>query len=141
MTKTGFKLEAIESLNAIREKIAIRKYDFSKVELLHLEAVYAEITKQSMGKMKVLDKGCSSCIASAANIVYNYITFHEPKEIEVEKILPVKDVETVIVEVSGNELEDLSLSELRELYPDIKATSVKRFIEKVRESESQGNDV
>lgn len=136
MKSTNFKLESIDSLNAIREKVSIRKNDFNKHELLHLAEVYAEITQKSMGKAKVLDTGCSSCIASAANIVYNYITFHEPKEIEVEEMLPLNEVNTVIVEVSGNELEDLSLSELRQLYPDIKATSVKKFIEKVRESQN-----
>lgn len=136
MKSTNFNLESIDSLNAIREKVSIRKNDFNKHELLHLTEVYAEITEKSMGKAKVLDVGCSSCIASAANIVYNYITFHEPKEIEVEEMLPLDEVNTVIVEVSGNELEDLSLSELRQLYPDIKATSVKKFIEKVHESQN-----
>lgn len=137
MKKQNFKLESIDSLNAIREKVSIRKNDFNKHELLHLAEVYAEITKESMGKAKVLDVGCSSCIASAANIVYNYITFHEPKEIEVEEMIPLDDANIVIVEVSGNELEDLSLSELRQLYPEIKATSVKKFLEKVRESKNQ----
>ena len=136
MKSTNFNLESIDSLNAIREKVSIRKNDFNKHELLNLAEVYAEITQKSMGKSKVLDMGCSSCIASAANIVYNYITFHEPKEIEVEEMLTLDEVNTVIVEVSGNELEDLSLSELRQLYPDIKATSVKKFLEKVRESQN-----
>lgn len=136
MKEQNFNLESIDSLNAIREKVSIRKNDFNKIELLNLAEVYAEITRKSMGKAKVLDVGCSSCIASAANIVYNYITFHEPKEIEVEEMLPLDEVNTVIVEVSGNELEDLSLSELRQLYPDIKATSVKKFLEKVRESQN-----
>lgn len=136
MKEQNFKLESIDSLNAIREKVSIRKNDFNKTELLQLAEVYAEITSKSMGKAKVLDTGCSSCISSAANIVYNYITFHEPKEINIEQIKPLDEVNTVIVEVSGNELEDLSLSELRQLYPEIKATSVKKFLEKVRETQN-----
>lgn len=136
MKEQNFKLESIDSLNAIREKVSIRKNDFNKTELLQLAEVYAEITSKSMGKAKVLDTGCSSCISSAANIVYNYITFHEPKEINIEEIKPLDEVNTVIVEVSGNELEDLSLSELRQLYPEIKATSVKKFLEKVRETQN-----
>lgn len=135
MKEQNFKLESIDSLNAIREKVSIRKNDFNKIELLNLAEVYAEITSKSMGKAKVLDTGCSSCIASAANIVYNYITFHEPKEIDIEQIKPLDEVNVVVVEVSGNELEDLSLSELRQLYPEIKATSVKKFLEKVRETQ------
>lgn len=136
MKEQNFKLESIDSLNAIREKVSIRKNDFNKIELLNLAEVYAEITSKSMGKAKVLDVGCSSCISSAANIVYNYITFHEPKEINIEEIKPLNEVNVVVVEVSGNELEDLSLSELRQLYPEIKATSVKKFLEKVRETQN-----
>jgi hypothetical protein len=139
MTKV-IKLESIESLDKIRQKITTRQIDFSKDELLHLEEVYTEIQKQVTGKVKILDKGCSSCISSAANIVYNYVMFHEPKEIDIEATLPIKEVETVIKEVSGKELEDLSLTELRTLYPNIKSTSVAKFIEKVRALETTKNN-
>jgi hypothetical protein len=126
-------LESIDSLNVIRQKVATRQIDFSKDELLHLEEVYIEIQKKATGKTKVLDKGCSSCIASAANIVYNYITFHEPKEFSIEENIPSEDINIVLKEVAGDELDDLSLSELRELYPNIKSTSKEGFLKKVRE--------
>src|SRR6186713_997747 len=115
------QLDSIDSLNAIRQKVTTRQTDFSKKELLQLEEVYIEIQEKRVGKKNViLDKGCSSCISSAANIVFNYITFHEPKEIDIEKPIPAEKVNVVVKEVSGNELQDLSLKELRQLYPNIK---------------------
>lgn len=135
MKETIKLTETQDSLEVIREKIMLRKYDFSKDELIHLGAVYNEIQMKATGKNKVLDSGCSSCIQSAAGIVFNYITFHESKAIEIEETIPNREIEIVIKEVSGDELEDLTLAELRELFPNIKSNSKDKFIQKVRENE------
>jgi|GEM_PF-5476260 len=135
------QLDSIDSLNAIRQKVTTRQTDFSKKELLQLEEVYIEIQEKRVGKKNViLDKGCSSCISSAANIVFNYITFHEPKEIDIEKPIPAEKVNVVVKEVSGNELQDLSLKELRQLYPNIKARSVKEFIHELKQLQNGASD-
>lgn len=131
------QLDSIDSLNAIRQKVSTRQTDFNKRELDQLEEVYAEIQEKFVRKKNVtLDKGCASCISSAANIVFNYISFHEPKTIEIEKPLPTEKANIVIKEVTGKELEDLSLKDLRKLYPNIKARSVKEFIHELKQEQN-----
>lgn len=177
------QLDSIDSLNAIRQKVTTRQTDFNQKELLLLEEVYSEIQSKFVGKKNViLDKGCSSCISSAANIVFNYINFHEPRQIEIEKPIPVEDVEKVLQALKNNngktlvaftdneeyvkmveeigakdfevtdgilqvpglkeaidskkELKDMKLSELRQLYPNIKARSVKEFLHELNQSEN-----
>ena len=80
--------ESNESLNKIRAKVTRKDIDFNQQELLHLDEVYAEITKLSTGKSQVISRGCSSCINNAVNIVYNFVTYHEEKHEPTEKNTP-----------------------------------------------------
>lgn len=162
------QLDSIDSLNAIRQKVTTRQTDFNQKELLLLEEVYSEIQEKFVGKKNVtLDKGCSSCISSAANIVFNYINFYEPKQIEIEKPIPVEDVEVVLEEIGAikidyskvldpssdkkentkvielpgsKELKDMKLKDLRKLHPNIKARSVEEFIHELKQSQNGTSD-
>lgn len=118
------RIESINELNEIREKITRKAVDYNQRELLCLTAVYADITKQSIGKAMILDMSCSSCIKEAVNIAHNFVKFHEIPE-------PSKETQAKITIVDVNkdvDLNELSLSELREMYPHIKSTSKKGFM-------------
>lgn len=80
--------ESNESLEKIRAKVTRKDIDFNQQELLYLDEVYSEITKQSTGKAQVISRGCSSCINNAVNIVYNFVTYHEEKHEATEKNTP-----------------------------------------------------
>lgn len=84
-----------ESLNQIREKVSKKEYDFRSQELLHLEEAYYELNMAVFKKKKVLDKSCSSCVITAVNQLYNYITYHEVEAVKPEKQASVVRVETI----------------------------------------------
>lgn len=84
-----------ESLNQIREKVAKKEYDFRGKELLHLEEAYHELNLHFFLKKKVLDKSCSSCIITAVNQLYNYITYHEVEGVKRENKADIVRVEAI----------------------------------------------
>ena len=118
-----FKIDSTEELEFIRTKVSTRQLDYNEQELLCLTQVYKEIGKH-YGQNYSLNKSCSSCIKEAMNIVYNYVTFLEEKE----QPIPTKKANVTTVQTN---LEDLTLKQLRELYPDIKSTSKKGFIKQI----------
>ena len=147
-----------ESLNIVRAKCESKNTDFTKEELKHLSLANIELQK-SYGKkfVKPLDKSCSYCVITAMNCIHNYIKFEEPIKrlgIVQEEILnslesalgnPTEEVLTGIEELASQKhpltepeeiVEDLAklpLKELRKRFPNIKARSIDRFIELLKE--------
>ena len=123
-------VENVESLDAIRSKVESRETDFDKKELVHLNLCWIELQK-SYGKqiVKPLDQSCSSCRVTAMRVLHNYITNEEPKAEKVEEVETPEEPKEFM-----NAIEDLytlKLSELREMYPHIKAKTVSKFIERL----------
>jgi len=118
-----FKIAPQEELEVIREKVTRRALDYNETELLCLTEVYKAIGKH-YGLRYTLNKSCSSCIKEAMNICYNYVTFHEEKE----QPKPTKKANVTMVNTN---YEDMTLKQLRVLFPDIKSTSKKGFIEQI----------
>jgi hypothetical protein len=89
-----------ESIEVIKAKVLAKDYKLSKQEELHVIDVYAEITKISTGKPKVLNVCCGNLI-TGYKIIGNYINFHmqpESKKPEIE----IKRVEDKKSFVFGN---------------------------------------
>lgn len=69
------KIKAIkQEIKTIRAKLDIGASDWTKDEKEAIAKAYFEITKESTTKGRVLDTGCTSCVASATNIIKNYLT-------------------------------------------------------------------
>ena len=117
-----FRIQATEELDFIREKIARRALDYNENELQCMTIVYEQIGKYYNQQYK-LKKGCNSCVKDAMNIIYNYITF-------LEEPTPTKEKNATITNIKID-VSDLTLKQLRELYPEIKSTSKKGFIEQL----------
>ena len=132
--------ENIESLNAIREKCKKRQTDFNQEELTHLNLVFIEL-QESYGKRHVrpLDRSCSSCVLRFMSSVHNYILNDEIeksaksylKTAEASKSITISSGE---VEIEQDENEKLTLPELREKYPNVKARSKEKFLRLLNES-------
>ena len=129
--------ENIESLNAIREKCKKRQIDFNQEELTHLNLVFIEL-QESYGKRHVrpLDRSCSSCVLRFMSSVHNYILNEELNESltftkTTKKVVTISSGE---VEVEQDENEKLTLPELREKYPNVKARSKEKFLRLLNES-------
>lgn len=131
-----------EELDAIRLKIVTNQTDWKKHEKDCVKVVYEEIQKEIVGKAKTLDlMSCGSCtgkLSSAVSSIRNYILFHEPKQSEkkVAKITmiveePINDIQNGSTDIT-EQLDGLTLSELRVKFPHIKSNSVKGFIEKLK---------
>ena len=140
-----FTIGSTEELEVVREKVSRRDLDFNEIELQCLTQVYKEIG-QHYGLRYTLNKSCSSCIKEAMNIVYNYINFHEPKkttvlrEAKVTVIKPTLTESDSVADLEGaprpdnpteEALNEMTLPELREAYPDIKKRSKTDFIKAV----------
>lgn len=116
--------------------------------LAELEAVYLLITN------KPLSTHCEDCIVTALKIVRNYCKHYIPEVKKVEtKIVEIdesEDEKTEIVELSQDfdellserekedtikQLENMKLSDLKNLYPHVTSNSKKGFIEKLLKSE------
>ena len=138
-------VDNLESLEAVRLKCTKKQSDFTKEEIKHLNLVWIELQK-SFGKkyVKPLDQSCGYCKITAMNSVHNYIMFEESKvenntvipvtQMEVEgDIIPLPDGDfTQIIEEASKD-DQLSLKELRVKYPNIKARSIERFLELLKE--------
>jgi len=132
--------ENIESLNAIREKCKSGNKDFNDAELTHHNLVFIELQK-SYGKRYVrpLDRSCSSCVIRFMSSVRNYILNDEIeksaksylKTAEASKSITISSGE---VEIEQDENEKLTLPELREKYPNVKARSKEKFLRLLNES-------
>ena len=89
------KIESTEELEVIRPKAKRKDVDLNDMEKQCLSVVYEEITKKVQKvKRATLNLSCSSCVRSAINLVYNYITYHEEREVEV----PQEKAKVTIVE-------------------------------------------
>ena len=122
-----------ESLEVIRFKIEHQQYDFKGIEAQCLSQVFEEIQWEFCKKKVTLNIGCPGCLKTAVNVVLNYINTHEEKTNLVPANVEVKTVQTVIIDTT-----ELSLAELRVLHPNIKATSVKVFMQKLEDE--RGNN-
>lgn len=116
--------ESNESLEKIRAKVTRKDIDFNTQELLYLDEVYAEITKQSTGKAQVISRGCSSCINNAVNIVYNFVTYHEEKHEPLEKNTP-NITEKVVKEWGTDNTYPNALKTRNELLKECKDKGIK----------------
>ena len=125
MNKTSeFKHPNKESLDLIREKSLQKDVKLSSAERLALDEVYHDITG------RFINKGCTNgCIEQAMKIVSNYIKYHEPKGDKATKVKKIQNDEP------EDELMQFKLKELREMYPEIKATSKEDFIKQVRQDD------
>jgi len=133
---------AQQSLDLIRFKVEKQQYDLSTIEKNCLKEVFEEIQLVFVGKKVKLDIACSGCIKTAVNICNNFINTHEERvstnkanvtEVTVKEVKA--NVTEVIVKSEPTEVcvpREPTLAELREMYPHIKATSVKVFIEKLK---------
>ena len=139
--------EQIESLNLVREKCKRKDTDFKKDELVHLNLAFMELQK-SYGKkhVKPINRSCSFCVVQAMRVVHNYIVNEEPKvtvipvnHIEQDgNIMPLPDGDfTDIIEQAhldtDKDLTTLSLKQLRAKFPNVKARSIEKFIELLKE--------
>lgn len=143
-----FKIKATEELEVIREKVTRRAIDFNEVELTCLTEVYIQI-QAHYGNRVTLNKSCGSCVKEAMNICYNYVTFHEEKiqhkvvkkakddmvgDIGITNILFTDKPDHGVMGITFNEPnhEDMTLKQLRKLYPTIKSVSKKGFINQIK---------
>lgn len=148
-----FTIESQEELEVVREKVSRRALDFNEIELQCLTQVYKEIG-QHYGQRYTLNKSCSSCIKEAMNIVYNYINFHEPKkttvlrDAKVTVIRPTLTEADAVADLEGTPrpdnptieaLNEMSLPQLREAYPNTKKRSKADFIKAVLELNRNDN--
>lgn len=122
-----------KSLDHIRLKVERQQYDLRGIELQCLAQVFEEIQLVMVKKKVVLNTGCSGCVKTAMNVLYNFVTQHEERTSTNVANVEVKKVQTVEIDTT-----ELSLAELRVMHPHIKATSVKVFLEKL-EDERRGN--
>jgi len=123
------------SLDFIRLKVTKQLYDFNALEKNALSEVYSEIQLFATGKKAVLNISCAGCIVSAINVCKNYVTFHEPARVEaVKKADTPANVQRIIY--APIDTTELSLSELRVMHPNIKATSVKVFLQKLEDEKT-----
>ena len=141
-------IEHEESLNVVRQKCIKRNTDFKGEELTHLNLAFMELQKSYGKKIATpIDLSCSSCVHTAMNAVHNYIVNEEQPELsdeQTEDILMGMVIDKLSLELELEEvpeekpffnaieqLHTLTLSELREMYPHIKARSVEKFIERL----------
>jgi hypothetical protein len=117
----------------IRKKILAKNYKITSSERLEVEVLYLLIAKRKLAK------GCSDCLGTAYKVITNYMAYHEPRQKTMpDKKTIVKNVVVSNTDISYddvNPLFEFTLSELREMYPNIKSTSVKGFIAKIEANE------
>lgn len=79
-----------ECLDMIRPKVSKKHTDLDKRELDALNIVSMHIRRHILKERRVLpiDVSCSSCILSEVNRVYNYITFHEVRDVAEVPVKP-----------------------------------------------------
>ena len=118
-----------ESLEVIRFKIEHQQYDFKGIEAQCLSQVFEEIQWEFCKKKVTLNIGFQGCLKTAVNVVLNYINTHEEKTNLVPANVEVRNVQPI---------DDTKLSELRKMHPNIKATSVKVFMQKLEDE--RGNN-
>lgn len=138
--------ESQKSLDHIRFKVVRQQYDLRGVELQCLKQVFEEIQLVMVKKKVNLNTGCTGCVKTAVNVLYNFVNQHEERTIESNKQVEVKRVEAKVMDVVIDEnlkattvFREPTLAELRVMHPHIKATSVKVFLEKL-EDERRGNE-
>lgn len=87
----------------------------------HYQILFDEVNRLVGKRQKVIDWSCSSCVTAAYGVISNYVNHHhkeQPKEVGQPK------------EEKSN-YSGMKLSELRKLFPEIKANSVKKFIKQI----------
>lgn len=105
----------------------------TNVELNALQEFQNAVEKALKQRQAPLDRTCNSCIMHVLRSLKNYIEYYEPKNDEE----PVEITEEIGLEVEveleldEETLRGMKLKELRNLYPDIKATSVNDFVDKL----------
>jgi hypothetical protein len=101
--------ELNESIDVVKAKVLSKQTDFDKNEKLHLANVYEYVTglPQAGGRKRVLNVGCSACVSTAMNIVYNFLTYHYIQEPTEQKTAVVKKIT-----VQVDSLDDLTRNEL-----------------------------
>ena len=135
---------ASKSLDFVRSKVVRKQYDFDQVEKLAIAEVWEEIQFNVSGRKKTLAIGCQSCVADASTILLNFINNHEErvitKKADVQSIIIKHDVKapkvTPLIMEEKNAFKvtpETTLSELRKAFPHIKATSVKVFLQKLKD--------
>lgn len=74
--------EIDKHIDKLRPKIAIGGRDWTKTEKESIEEAYFQITKVSTVRKKgrTVDLGCPECVASAVNIIKNYMALIEGRE-------------------------------------------------------------
>jgi ABC-type phosphate transport system ATPase subunit len=117
---------AQKSLDFIRVKVVNQQYDIRGIEAQCLAEVFEEIQLKATGRKVTLNIGCNGCIKTAVNVVYNFIQQHEER-----KGLNTANVTKIEVNKPA-----LSLTQLREKHPHIKATSVKVFMQKLEDEKT-----
>lgn len=129
-----FKVQSKEAVNVLRERaLKMDGKSLTTVELTLLQEFKNEIEKRLGTRQRPLDTSCSSCIMTELKRLKNYIENHEPRNEE----QPVEITEEVGLEIEveldldEDTLRGMKLKELRNLYPEIKATSVDTFVDKL----------
>jgi hypothetical protein len=83
-------------IESIKDKVLKNDFKLTKVEQLTIVDVYAEITKISTGKAKILNIGCQGCLLTAYTVIQNYIKYHM-NEVKAKAVVEVKIVEEAIL--------------------------------------------
>lgn len=83
---------------------------------VYFQILFDETRKLSNKKGKAVNWTCSGCVTSMFLVVSNYVNYHYEDNPEF----------TTSNETNYSEMK---LKELRELFPEIKANSVKKFVE------------
>lgn len=128
-----------EAIEALRTKVLAKEVMYSKDEFIKLQYVYSEINRVLFNRKRELKRGCGGCIPSAVKIVGNYINQYpkEPKEgnAKVNRVNIIKEFTTKDKKTGGIkkvDIEELSLKELREIFPNIKSISKEGFLKQVK---------
>jgi sulfur relay (sulfurtransferase) DsrC/TusE family protein len=80
-------------------------------------------------RRKVLSTACGGCVIEAKRLVRNYVNKFGRQSTERGNVKVMKVVIT-------SEYESMNLKQLRGLFPNIKATSVKGFIKKINDGKA-----
>jgi len=143
------KYNGIEISEGLLEKCRNVDTKLNQEELKELGTVYEKV-QANFGRKRKLSVGCTGCIITALKTTANWAgrnpqptedprpTVVELVGLEYTEMVVEGDPQAHIADVQGtkvdyNAMGEMKLKTLRALYPDIKSTSVKGFIEKLKE--------
>jgi len=122
--------EAKEALVFLPDETLTEGAQLNRQQMDALTLVYGDILEVfNNQRRKVLSTACGGCVIEAKRLVRNYVNKFGRQSTEQGNAKVVKVVIT-------SEYDGMNLKQLRGLFPNIKATSVKGFIKKINDGES-----